>query len=146
MDRDLDPTFHTGPELRKLLRDPRQLEVGPGRSGFRRATAPHGLLTRAIRVAVLSTFCVIVALLLLRTAQPGVEMDWESTAWIWLAVWMGGTAGLIFVVAKLRALLTNELGRAKGSGDETPEVLPGTCGSEDWFSEDIRFVVRTFFL
>lgn len=149
MDGKLDPSFNTGAELRKLLRDPRQFEVGRGGVRFRKATGPTGLLTRAFRIVALTTFCVILAFLLLSYTNPTMEGDWESAAWLWLAIWMGMTAGLIFVVAKLRALLANAGGRseAKSAGPyDSPEPLPRDCGTEDWFSEDIRFVVWTFFL
>ena len=50
MDGKLDPSFNTGAELRKHLRDPRRFDVGRAH-GFRRASSPTGLLTKALRVA-----------------------------------------------------------------------------------------------
>ena len=142
MDGKLDPSFNTGADLRKLLRDPRRFEVGRAH-GFRRASSPTGLLTKALRVALLASFCAVVLLLLLQAAQLDVESNWESAAWIWLLVWAGGSSALIFIIAKLRAMLTPS---AKGAATRTPETMPQDVGTEDWFSEDIRFFVRTFFL
>lgn len=142
MDGKLDPSFNTGADLRKLLRDPRRFEVGRAH-GFRRASSPTGLLTKALRVALLASFCAVVALLLLQAAQLDVESNWESAAWIWLGVWAGGSSALIFIIAKLRAMLTPS---AKGAASRASETMPQDVGTEDWFSEDIRFFVRTFFL
>ncbi|CAG0971876.1 hypothetical protein PLCT2_01401 [Planctomycetaceae bacterium] len=142
MDGKLDPSFNTGADLRKLLRDPRRFDVGRAH-GFRRASSPTGLLTKALRVALLASFCAVVALLLLQAAQLDVESNWESAAWIWLGVWAGGSSALIFIIAKLRAMLTPS---AKGAATRVPETMAQDVGTEDWFSEDIRFFVRTFFL
>lgn len=142
MDGKLDPTFNTGSELRKILRDPRRFDVGRAH-GFRRASSPTGLLTKALRVALLASFCAVVSLLLLQAAQLDVESNWESAAWIWLLVWAGGSSALIFIIAKLRAMLTQS---ATGAASRAPDSMPQDVGTEDWFSEDIRFFVRTFFL
>lgn len=142
MDGKLDPSFNTGADLRKLLRDPRRFEVGRAH-GFRHASSPTGLLTKALRVALLASFCAVVLLLLLQAAQLDVESNWESAAWIWLLVWAGGSSALIFIIAKLRAMLTPS---ATGAASRAPDSMPQDVGTEDWFSEDVRFFVRTFFI
>ncbi len=142
MDGKLDPSFNTGADLRKLLRDPRRFEVGRAH-GFRRASSPTGLLTKATRVALLASFCAVAALTLLQAANLDVESNWESAAWIWLGIWAGGSSALIFIIAKLRAMLAPSGGRA---ASRAPDTMPQDVGTEDWFSEDVRFFVRTFFL
>ena len=142
MDAKLDPSFNTGAELRKHLRDPRRFEVGRAH-GFRRASSPKGLLTKATRVALLASFCAVMTLILLQSANLDVESNWESAAWIWLGIWAGGSSALIFIIAKLRAMLTQS---ATGAASRVPDSMPQDGGTEDWFSEDVRFFVRTFFL
>lgn len=142
MDGKLDPSFNTGAELRKHLRDPRRFEVGRAH-GFRRASSPKGLLTKATRVALLASFCAVMTLILLQSANLDVESNWESAAWIWLGIWAGGSSALIFIIAKLRAMLTQS---ATGAASRVPDSMPQDVGTEDWFSEDVRFFVRTFFL
>lgn len=138
MDGKLDPSFNTGAELRKLLRDPRQLEVGRAH-GFRRASSPKGLLTKALRIALLASFCAIAALVALQAARIDVEGSAESVAWLWLGVWVGVGSGLIFLIARLRAMLA-----PRGNAAEVERSTGKDPGREDWFTEDIAFFTRAF--
>lgn len=136
----LDPTFNTGAELRKLLRDPRQRDVGRHYS-FRRATSPKGLLTKALRIALLASFCTIAALVALQAARIDVEGGAESVAWLWLGVWVGVGTGLVFLIARLRAMLA-----PRGDAAELERAAGKDVKREDWFTEDIAFFAKAFVL
>lgn len=134
MDSKLDPSFNTGAELRKHLRDPRQADVGKRKAGAH-ASGPMGLYTRAFLIVGVTTALVIGVFVLVAKTFPQSVKFGDTSAWIWLAVSLGTVAGCIFILAKLRGMLMETGGKsaAKASGAyENVGPLPNVGKDDDW--------------
>jgi hypothetical protein len=146
MDGKLDPSFNTGAELRKLLRDPRQLEVHR-RKVNTHATGPMGLFTRAFLIVGVTIVAVIGLYVIISKTFPQTAEFNDTSAWIWLAVSLGTVAGCLFILIKLRNLLTDTGGRSAAKPPSTyanTEPMPKDCGTEDdW--RDMNGVGWSFF-
>jgi hypothetical protein len=150
MDGKLDPSFNTGAELRKHLRDPRQMDVGRKRVTHVQASGPAGMVSRVLTISVITTGIVSAGIALAAQSMPKDQAFDESSALILISVGAGAIAGLLFIAIKSRAILMeNALGtRSPGKARDSyanPDPMPTDCGIDDWLSQDVRFVVRTFF-
>lgn len=134
MDGKLDPSFNTGAELRKHLRDPRRVDVGK-RKASAHASGPMGLYTRAFLIVGVTIALVIGVFVLVAKTFPQTVEFGDTSAWIWLALTMGTVAGCIFIIAKLRGLLmeTGGISAAKAPGAyENVGPLPNVGKDDDW--------------
>lgn len=135
MDGKLDPSFNTGADLRKLLRDPRQSTAGRGSAfKFKHAPGPVGLYTRAFLVVGV-TICVVLGLfIVVSKVVPGVDEKREMGPIVWFVVAMGTVAGCIYLLAKLRGMLMETGGGRSGKPRDAyanAEPLPKDCGTQD---------------
>lgn len=147
---------HAGNELRAALRDPRRFQHGKGRLRVDPlGKKPYALGARSEfrvwfwTVALAAPLAVIAVVVTL--GATGMDLSLSGAAAGWVAPGLVGLTVVVVTVIVWRTwrTLTDAGPRSAEKPRDRygpPQALPKDCGVDDWWSEDVRFVIGTFWM